>query len=227
MVIVSVRCRRTCICQPSKSRPDLYKTGTGTVCLESKAHSTEAFTSLWLLGYSSDRKTGQWPYQKMSSKYSAELAPVSPYCRERNENLDFLFKNIQKPPYFEKAAHYLVPVCWTVRYRNTTEGPAVFYGFTHTFIHGTWQILPSKNSIRCPHLLLWEALVWYKCRKQVLLPAPEPQFPECLWWKLTQSLWIKHKFQLFATGFWSDLTAVQTGFSWSLHKGDHKLYWSV
>lgn len=154
MAIVSKRCRMTYIWQPIKSRPGLYKTRIGTMCLESKAYSGEAFKSSWLLGYSSDWKTREWPYRKLSSKYSVKLAPSSSYCRERSENLNFLFKKIQKPLYFEKAAHYLVPVCWTVWYRNITEGPAVFYGFTHTFIHSTWQTLPSKNSIRCPHLLL-------------------------------------------------------------------------
>ena len=82
-----------------------------------------------------------------------------------------------------------------------------------------------QKSIRYLHHLLWEALFRYECRKQVLLPTPEVPFPARLWWKLAQSSWIKHKFQLFATGFWSDLAAVPTGFFWSLHKGHHKLYW--
>lgn len=45
-VIVSEHCR-TSICQPVKDRSDLYKTGTGTgtVCLESKTYSSEAFKS--------------------------------------------------------------------------------------------------------------------------------------------------------------------------------------
>lgn len=38
----------------------------------------------------------------MSSKYSVNLVPVSPYCREKSESLDFLFKNIWKPLYFLK-----------------------------------------------------------------------------------------------------------------------------
>lgn len=68
---------------------------------------------------------------------------------------------------------------------------AICFLWLHSHIHGMWQILPSANSIRYPHLL-WEALFWYKGRKQALLPTPEAQFPECLWWKLAQSLWITH-----------------------------------
>lgn len=79
----------------------------------------------------------------MSSKYSVKLALVSLYCRERSENLEFLFKNMWKLLYFEKAAHYLVPVCWTVGHRNSTEGPSVSYGFTHTYM-GCGKFCPPR-----------------------------------------------------------------------------------
>lgn len=54
-VTASKCCRWTCTCQPTKSRPGLYKTRTGTVRLESRSYSTETFKSSW---YGSDQKTG-------------------------------------------------------------------------------------------------------------------------------------------------------------------------
>lgn len=123
-------------------------------------------------------------------------------------------KNMWKPLYFEKAAHYLVPWCWTVRHRNSTAGPAVFYGFTHTFIHGTWQILPPRTASDVPIFFFERQCFGTNAENKHCYPH-QKLFPECLWWKLAQSLWINHKFQLFATGLWS------------LYKDNHKLYWSV
>lgn len=208
-MMVSARCR-TCICHPIKSRPDLYETGTGTTCLESKAYSAEAFRSSGLLGYSSDRKNGS----NFTKRCPVKLALVSFYYRERSENLGFLFKNIWKPLYFEKAACYLVPACRTAWYRS----------FTATASHGTRQILPSENSIRCPHLLLWEALV--QMQKTSTVTRIRSSVSAAPLMNAARSMWIKNKLQLFAKGFWPGVTAVPRGFFWSLHK-DHKPYWSV
>lgn len=171
MAIVSKRCRMTYIWQPIKSRPGLYKTRIGTMCLESKAYSGEAFKSSWLLGYSSDWKTREWPYRKLSSKYSVKLAPSSRWKKwepefsfQENTETTVLWKSCPLP-----SASMLDSLV------QKHHGRASCFLWLHSHIHTQHM---ANSALQEQHQMSTSSSLGSSVLVQ-MQKTPEAQFPEC------------------------------------------------